>query len=397
MNAVTDDIELPLYELYKTVKELDEKTGHAGIDLKSYLILLETIQRGYMLMSKEGLALLCEKLWIKPYHRNSDILNSEILKRYIAEALGERLQIQTLPDINPDNQVRSKKPERKKRKSANDKVVPKEEVPSPPSDYEKKISQQQGALSISVKAVDVSADDAKNVSLEEPKPAFLDKSFLVKGVYLPVSLRRIEQSIRLYRQKIKGIGKWEIDWPHTIQEISKTRHFTGFVMQESDLFSTHFTVLVDDSASMAAFSSYSDNIASLISKSSLEQNDIYDYDDIYFFSNWPDDHLYNERTQTTSVPLNKFLYKQKRSILIISDAGAARGSVNKDRIRATLRFLRKIRKYRIAWLNPMPRQRWKGTSAEMIAEFVNMFDIGEGETDELANIVRLFKSKIQTS
>jgi len=397
MNAGSDDIELPLYELYKTVKELDEKTGHAGIDLKSYLTLLETMQRGYMLVSKEGLSLLCEKLWIKPYHRNSDILNSEILKALVAGALGESLQSEKLPDINPDSQATSKKPDRKKRKSANDKVVPKQEAPPPPSDYEKEISKQQGSLSISIKAVDVNTDELKNVSLEEPKPGFLDKSFLVKGVYLPVSLRRIEQSIRLYRQKIKGIGKWEIDWPRTVQEISKTRHFTGFVMQESDLFSTHFTVLVDDSASMAAFSSYSDNIASLISKSSLTQNDIYDYDDIYYFSNWPDDHLYNDRTQATSVPLNKFLYKLKRSILIISDAGAARGSVNKERIKATLRFLRKIRKYQIAWLNPMPRIRWKNTSAEMIAQFVDMFDIGEGETDELANIVRLFKSKIQTS
>jgi hypothetical protein len=51
----------------------------------------------------------------------------------------------------------------------------------------------------------------------------------------------------------------------------------------------------------------------------------------------------------------------------------------------------------VAWINPMPRVRWTNTSAEMIASYVDMFDIGEGGVDELANIVRLFKSKIRTS
>jgi len=34
--------------------------------------------------------------------------------------------------------------------------------------------------------------------------------------------------------------------------------------------------------------------------------------------------------------------------------------------------------HRIAWLNPMPAERWKGTSAEDIAQRVAMFEMNEG-------------------
>ena len=138
------------------------------------------------------------------------------------------------------------------------------------------------------------------------------------------------------------------------------------------------------------------NIAAVANAASVEDQR-YEYQDLYYFHNCPEEHLYTDRLQTGSIRVDQFALRQKRSILIISDAGAARGSFNRDRNKTTIRFLRKLKQHRVAWINPMPRARWANTSAEMIAYYVDMFDIGEGGVDEFANIVRLFKSKIRTS
>ena len=97
---------------------------------------------------------------------------------------------------------------------------------------------------------------------------------------------------------------------------------------------------------------------------------------------------------TESVSLRTFAASKRRNILIVSDAGAARGYLNEDRIQQTYTLLHRLRKHRIAWLNPLPRERWKNTSADIISDFVHMFETGDDNGDDLGNIVRLFKSKI---
>lgn len=57
------------------------------------------------------------------------------------------------------------------------------------------------------------------------------------------------------------------------------------------------------------------------------------------------------------------------SAIVVGDAGAARGRLDRERIAGTREFLRRARTAwaRIAWLNPMPAARWSGTSAARIA------------------------------
>ncbi|MGK7895404.1 MAG: hypothetical protein AB4372_17730 [Xenococcus sp. (in: cyanobacteria)] len=63
--------------------------------------------------------------------------------------------------------------------------------------------------------------------------------------------------------------------------------------------------------------------------------------------------------------------------MIFSDAGALRGGLSPKRINLTTAFLEQLRqevRY-LAWLNPMPKERWQGTSAEEIARNVGMFEV----------------------
>ena len=65
------------------------------------------------------------------------------------------------------------------------------------------------------------------------------------------------------------------------------------------------------------------------------------------------------------------------AVLIFSDAGAARGGYNRERVELTGEFLQEVRRAvrYVAWINPMPESRWDGTTAGEIAELVPMFEI----------------------
>jgi hypothetical protein len=78
------------------------------------------------------------------------------------------------------------------------------------------------------------------------------------------------------------------------------------------------------------------------------------------------------------------------SVLIISDAGAARGHRTQERIRAITRFLFQLKRYTslIAWLNPMPEERWLGSSAEVIAQMVPMYQMDNIGLSNAVDIVR---------
>lgn len=57
------------------------------------------------------------------------------------------------------------------------------------------------------------------------------------------------------------------------------------------------------------------------------------------------------------------------SMLVVSDAGSARGGLSPRRVRRTRSFLAGVHAmgFTVAWINPMPQERWRGTSAERIA------------------------------
>ena len=78
------------------------------------------------------------------------------------------------------------------------------------------------------------------------------------------------------------------------------------------------------------------------------------------------------------------------SVLIVSDGGAGRGYRRLDRIRETANFLRELRQktQRCAWLNPVPVGRWEGSSAEMIAKLVPMFQMDDDGLSNAIDVVR---------
>ncbi len=66
------------------------------------------------------------------------------------------------------------------------------------------------------------------------------------------------------------------------------------------------------------------------------------------------------------------------------------GEANPARIEETQKFLAGLKQQvrYVAWLNPMPKARWTGTSAEAIAQLIPMFEIDRKGLDGAIEALR---------
>jgi uncharacterized protein with von Willebrand factor type A (vWA) domain len=114
--------------------------------------------------------------------------------------------------------------------------------------------------------------------------------------------------------------------------------------------------------------------------------------DVYYFHNVPAASVYQDLYLTEPISLEKALAKCDRdtSVFIVSDAGAARGYRSLNRLQKTTTFLFKLKQKTrfIAWLNPMPQERWSSTSAQIIAHLVPMFPMDNKGLSNAIDIVR---------
>jgi uncharacterized protein len=390
------DIELPLLDMYQKVVALDTLAGHHGADTNSYLQLIELLRRRLFIISRKDLLFLCAKLWLKPFHEHGGYLNEEVLGRLIDEAfdsyadkpVGEAPDDNKPPEGGDTGEPSNKKAEEKNTAAGGDKGAnddgkgdgdhPKDQPTGDPEDRELYIGEASGG---GIEGVEARSRKAESRTF--------DRIYLTKGVYLPVSIRRIEQTVRSYRHKGAPGSVGEIDLDATLQAVARKGYFEDYVRRRLKTFTTDWTLLIDHDGSMVAFSQLSEAIA----RAAVQQH-VEGERNVFYFRNCPARYVYRDLGHTLSERLDWIARGPKRNILIISDAGAARGNYNFERTKATFIFLRSLAKHRIAWLNPLPKRRWEGTTAEMIALNVNMFELGDENTDQLGNIVRLFKSKI---
>ena len=135
-------------------------------------------------------------------------------------------------------------------------------------------------------------------------------------------------------------------------------------------------ILLDQQGSMGPFSLFIDFFLSCLKM-------VMPNGHIYYFHNVPGQSLYSDPHLGYPHPSEEVLrnYAHNGRVLIISDAGAARGHYSPERLAATQAFLNvaRIHTRLVAWLNPAPSCRRAFTTAEDIAELVAMFPLEEGE------------------
>lgn len=178
----------------------------------------------------------------------------------------------------------------------------------------------------------------------------------------------------------------ELDVEATIKEISRTGFFLGAKLKTHFQYQIKLILLLDREKSMIPFSLLIDALEKSFGYSSVG-NEIKKF----YFQGAPGNYLYEDPHLTKPVLKEHILEPDKRKlILIVSDAGAARGYYDEHKVRKTREFICFLsdNNFLYAWLNPIPSYRWKRTTAEGISHFVPMFSI---DREGLSNAVKIFK------
>lgn len=78
------------------------------------------------------------------------------------------------------------------------------------------------------------------------------------------------------------------------------------------------------------------------------------------------------------------------AVVLISDAGAAKGQYDIYRLLDTVAFLRALKTYttKYVWLNPLPQKRWQKSTAAQIARHVPMFVLDRAGMYQAVNLLR---------
>jgi uncharacterized protein len=226
------------------------------------------------------------------------------------------------------------------------------------------------------KAIDLPAGDMSSVPVQAPLVAIDEEDLLQLRSYYPVSRRAMSYGWRMLRRIVADGARTVLDLPGTIASVTQQGYYLGPVYQRRRRNDARLILLVDQNGSMMPFHRFTrDLVETAQQESQLPLENV----QVFYFHNVPGDSLYRDLYLTEPVEFGDMLAAcdDCTSVLVVSDAGAARGRRRQERIQATTSFLRKLRRRTslIAWLNPMSERRWEGSSAEILAYLVPMFQM----------------------
>ena len=217
-------------------------------------------------------------------------------------------------------------------------------------------------------------------------PVTLDESVGLNA-YWPVTRRSMSYTWRYLRRMIPTGPEDVLDIVGTVERAARQGFYLAPVFRRRQINYAHLILLLDQGGSMVPFHRFTRDLIETARGESFI-NDV----EVYYFHNVVSDDLYNDSYLTEQVNWDTALSRcdGDTSVLIVSDAGAARGHRRLPRISATAQFLVRLRQHTalVAWLNPMPDTRWPDTSASSISHFVKMYQMDPDGFSSAIDVVR---------
>ncbi|MEO1395409.1 MAG: hypothetical protein AAFV90_21105 [Cyanobacteria bacterium J06634_5] len=209
----------------------------------------------------------------------------------------------------------------------------------------------------------------------KPINAFVG-SFSGGSVYFPLARQKLKYGWTLL-SKLSNRHLVELDLQATIKQIGKDGSFLKPIFSPRKSQARQILLLVDREGSMTPFHAISKRFIQTLSGEEQKTGQ-----NIFYFHNCPGSYLYKDVHLLNAISTRSFLHPFKvgdLSIVIFSDAGVAHGLHNQNRLNLTSNFIRLIQEKtkRIVWLNPFPKSRWRGTTAEGIQKIIPMFEFSE--------------------
>ncbi|MGM9506936.1 hypothetical protein ACS5NO_04400 [Larkinella sp. GY13] len=365
-------VETPLQDFFWEWQSVDRAEHHDRITVDAYFTLLDALGRGIGLGSSDELYALCKGVLFKP-NQDADQFD-QVFKQYF----GPTTAPVSAPESNssgaanaffsPENGESSAQPEKTAGSGSGE-----NENRASSSDVLKTGGTSRTTFSTEFTEVNLrfnaSLSESDTVSAAGPLP---EPSFL-PGRYSPVDSRKVQQQIRTLREDIIASREFSIDLAATAKRVGKRGFFDRFEQQHRFKNRIPLTVWIDQQGSMVAFHRLCDELTESLRLQFPKLP-------VYYFRNYPLYFLYPDKLMADPIDLDAWVDETPNTqLLIISDAGAARGFFSPERVEYTAELLNRLERLDVVWLNPMPRSRWWGTSAAQIARRVPMFAVDEQE------------------
>jgi uncharacterized protein len=228
---------------------------------------------------------------------------------------------------------------------------------------------------------------AKSVLTTTPKNNKTHISNFITREYFPVTRRQMKQNWRYLRRPVREGIPTELDIEATVNQIGQQGVLLEPVLLPPRINQSELLLLIDQDGSMVPFHSLSRRLAETAVRGGRLGKA-----GIYYFHNCPGEYLYRDSYHQDAEAISTLISRipERTVVLIFSDAGAARGGYSEERIELTRQFLTQLKqKVRyITWLNPIPQNRWYGTTADDIAGWVSMFEMTRRGLQGAINVLR---------
>ncbi|MBD2337434.1 hypothetical protein H6G64_10575 [Calothrix sp. FACHB-156] len=366
-----------------------------GVD--DYMLAIQALQGGFGIGDRQTLERLCCTLWTKSEQE------ARLLNRLFDEVLAQPQtfinQSSTKEPVKPA--VEAPKPETPQPVNLSTKL-PETVGSSTPTPVSEESNQAplENQLTEPQKPVSETSLPADIVQEMEPEQVIQavrsnqSSSFEISyyptdlsAEYLPVTSREMKQGWRFLRRRVREGTFEELDVAGTVEKNCRYGILPEPVMMSRYTNQVKLVLLVDQGGSMVPFHHLS---RQLIDKAKRGGN--INQTSVYYFQNYPEKYLYNDQTRLKAQLITNFLefIDKKTSVLIVSDAGAARGNYNPERVEYTRKFIEQLQQSvnYYAWLNPMPNDSWQYTTAAEIARFVPMFEMSREGLSAAINTLR---------
>lgn len=378
---------VPSLPMYRFFTRLRQELG-LDLDVQQYLLLLRVWQGGEIAIQKRSdLLAVCQTLWLSragmDLQQKFERLFDEELEGDFNGYFGSKKELTAadsspLPPLDPFKDRDLKEPKDTDSDKENPDNATKPKAPSAAD-----LDEPGPEASIFVQFNTTEGQDAVAQSAAPKKEAPTSR-YLFSDKYLPFHSRKLQQSWKYLHNKSKKVKTGVLNIPGCIIKLVQNGALDELEYQYQALSDQRVLVLIDSSHSMVAFEQLAEHLVASL-RESLGKEAV----TALYFNNVPQaEYLYHADGYRVNAPWQS--KKRPDLILVISDAGAAKGNQHKERIEASRKALNEMQASgaTVLWLNPMPQARWLSSSALALALQVRMLEVKDLELKQIPSILK---------
>jgi len=360
----------PLLELF-----LELRRRNLLLGVSEFLAGLEALARGFGTGSRKELTWMCQALWAKSQDDQDEIAEAVavVLPRELTPTELEDLARQAEKALTQAEEGTTDATARRETSPPEVAQKPAEQVPAP------------GRVELAPVATTPAAQAPYLSRAADELRQKMGTSFDLLGD-LPVPRRYIKRAWRYVRRMQRVGPAVELDVEGTAARRYRDGVLTAPVLMPRRRNLASVLLLIDEGGSMVPFRQMTRAVAEGSRHSGFARADVLYFHDVV------GEVVFRDASLRTPVSLADTLRPFTDSgVMILSDAGAARRRLDLDRVVQTRRFLATIRRVtpRVAWLNPVPRERWAQTTAEKIVRGgVSMYPFDRAGLDATMDVLR---------